>query len=127
MYDYPHQAYLIKAGRTYYEPDRPENDRYRTRIRNAPFRCQVRPGDFTHHKWPLYLGGPGNAERAEGEYDANTGQVLGGAYPNLVQISGTQHALWHHVLEDQPMGPRPGEGPQAATPDGTPFCVMDLV
>jgi hypothetical protein len=126
-FDYPHRALLIKRGSTLYEPNRPENRRYRTRIGNPPFNCPVGVGEFTHHKWPLYLGGPGNLERAEGDYDPVTGAVRGGAHPNLVQLGVVQHGIWHQVLEQQPLGPMVGQGPQQATPDGSEFCVMDVV
>jgi hypothetical protein len=115
---------LVKQGSTLYNPARPEVTRYRTRIRNPPFRLQVPPGWPIHHKWPLYLGGPGDAERAEGEYDAE-GRTL--ASPNLVVLSPPDHTSWHRALVEQPRGPNFGGGPSEQTPDGTQFCVLDLM
>src|SRR5262249_41502784 len=68
-YDLPHDALLTKRGRVYYDRNRPEIGRYATRMRGAPFNLSWPSGCPIHHKWPLFLGGPGNAERAEGDFD----------------------------------------------------------
>lgn len=126
-YDMPHQELLIKRGSTFYDRSAPEIGRYLQRIQNPPFNQWVRPypaGWPVHHKWPLYLGGPGNGEQAEGEYDAE-GRIV--VPPNLVVMLPGVHSAWHQLLERQPNGPRQGQGPSGTTPDGTAFCVLNMV
>ncbi|RAV11475.1 DUF4157 domain-containing protein [Paenibacillus contaminans] len=123
-FDLPDQPLLVKIGSSLYNPSRPEIGRYRTRIEGPPFNLTVPLGWPIHHKWPLFLGGPGDTELAEGEYDAN-GNIL--APPNLVVISPQAHEAWHKFLSLQPLGPYPGMGPSNSTPDGTLFCVIELM
>jgi hypothetical protein len=123
-YDLPEQALLTKVSAAFYDPDRPEINRYRTRMQNPPFRLNWSAGLPVHHKWPMYLEGPGDKERAEGDYDAD-GRILDA--PNLVVLAADVHRDWHRMLEEQPFGPRPGSGPKGSTPDGEQFCVMDLM
>jgi hypothetical protein len=121
-FDMPESRVIFKRRSAFYDGDRPEIGRYRSRITSPPFSLTIPAGHAIHHKVPLYLGGPGNRERAEGEYDAE-GEVLDP--PNLVVMSPDVHRAWHRYLEEQPQGPRPGEGPAADTPDGTGFCVVN--
>lgn len=123
-YDKPESPLLVKRGSTLYNPTRPEIGRYRTRITNPPFNIHIPAMWPIHHKLPLYLGGHGNEENAEGQYDA-LGNII--VSPNLVVMSPAVHAAWHRLLIDQPYGPHPGMGPSERTKDGTEFCVIDLV
>jgi len=121
-FDLPAKNLLVKAGSTFYDDTRPEIGRYLSRIAGPPFYLTPPLGFPVHHKWPLFLGGPGNAERAEGEYDPDGGIL---APPNLVVMSPGAHAAWHSYLRLQPEGPRPGLGPANSTPDGTQFCIVN--
>jgi hypothetical protein len=123
-FDVPQMPLLVKRGSTLYNPSRPEIQRYTTRITNPPFRLSVPLGWPIHHKWPLYLGGPGDIERAEGEYDAYRNILYS---PNLVVMSPGTHSAWHRYLALQPEGPSFGQGPSVGTPDGARFCVLNLV
>jgi hypothetical protein len=124
-YDRPDEKILVLRGSTYYDPSRPEIGRYLTRITNPPFNLVYPVGWPVHHKWPLYLGGNGDDEQAEGEYDPVTGAVR--VAPNLVVFEPTAHSRWHRFLEGQPQGPSFGAGPGPRTAQGTRFCVMDEV
>ena len=123
-YDLPEEALLIKMGSTFYNANRPEIQRYRNRIENPPFNLTVPTGWPIHHKWPLYLGGPGDDMQAEGSYTAE-GEII--APPNLVVMSPAVHQIWHRLLSGQPAGPMVGMGPSERTPDGTDFCVLELI
>jgi hypothetical protein len=123
-YDLPDSALLIKRGSTFYNPDRPEIGRYINRIENPPFNITIPSGFPIHHKFPLYLGGPGNEEIAEGEYDPEGRTLIS---PNLVVMTPQVHKDWHNFLANQPLGPRRGQGPSERTPDGTAFCVLNLM
>jgi Domain of unknown function (DUF4157) len=119
-YDTPPQKILVKAGSTFYNPNRPEIERYRGIIKRPPFNLSVPRGWPIHHKWPQYLGGD-NAQPHEGRYDPD-GRIL--SPPNLVILSPRAHDIWHRYLAGQPEGPFPGQGPSNRTPDGTRFCVI---
>jgi hypothetical protein len=122
-FDKPESNLLVKRGSTFYDARRPEIGRYRARISDPPFNLKIPPAWPIHHKVPLYLGGHGDKERAEGEYNADGGIL---APPNLAVMSPGAHAAWHKYLSTQPEGPAPGKGPSEKTPDGTIFEVVNI-
>ena len=73
---------------------------------------------------PFDLTYPDDEERAEGTYTPEGDIEIP---PNLVVLDPGGHKVRHRVLESQPAGPSPGQGPGPQTPDGTSFCVLDLV
>jgi hypothetical protein len=137
-YDYPDEPLLTLVDNRLWDGTRPENDRYRTRVTNPPFRIAIPGGYHVHHKIPPALQGLGSlppppgqlssgrvSERPEGEFTPE-GRIT--FCPNLVLLPARVHAEWHAFLAGQPLGPMRGAGPGSPTRKlGDQFCVLERV